>query len=148
MMCGMSGLKLHGSRHDALAALLVCSSIILFSFLLHPDARGFGTHRELLLPPCFFRLVTRMPCPFCGMTTGFTWMARRDVAAAARCNLMAPPGFVAAGMFAVLGLYGVVCGRGWLPRVFSHPRFPKVLLGVILVFWLANLTLAFGLWHV
>jgi hypothetical protein len=144
----MSALKLQGSRHDALAALLVCSSMILFSFLLHPNPRGFGTHRQLLLPPCFSRLVTRVPCPFCGMTTGFTWMARGDVAAAARCNLMAPPGFVAGWVLALLGLYGAVTGRGWLPAALAHPRFPRLLLIVIGAFWAANITLTLGWWHV
>ena len=144
----MSALKLQGTRHDAVAALLVCSSIILFAFLLHPNPQGYGTHRQLLLPPCFFRLMTRLPCPFCGMTTGFTWMARGHVGQAARCNLMAPLGFVATCLFALLGLYGVVTGRGWLPRVFSDPGFSRLLLIVIGVSWLANLTLALGLWHV
>ena len=42
---------------------------------LKPDASGLGTHRELGLPPCAFYFFTGFPCPFCGMTTSWTWAA-------------------------------------------------------------------------
>jgi len=144
----MSALKLGGSRHDAWAALLVCTSALVLAALLQPSPSGYGTHRELFLPPCAFRLLTHLPCPFCGMTTGFAWMAQGEVRAAANANLMAPAGFVATCVLALLGLFGVVTGRGWLPAALAHPRFPKWLLAAILAFWAVNLTLHFGGWHV
>ena len=144
----MSALKLGGSRYDAWTALLVCASALVLSALLQPSASGYGTHRQLCLPPCAFRMVTRLPCPFCGMTTGFAWMAKGQVRRAANANSMAPPGFVATCLLALLGLYGVVSGRGWLPAVLRRPAFPNWLLGIILAFWLVNLALQVEGWHV
>jgi hypothetical protein len=43
---------------------------------LEPDPRGFGTHRQLGLPPCHFQWVTGRKCPTCGMTTAFAWFVR------------------------------------------------------------------------
>jgi hypothetical protein len=43
---------------------------------LQPDPRGFGTHRQLGLPPCAFQRLTGRRCPTCGMTTAVTWVAR------------------------------------------------------------------------
>lgn len=120
----------------------------MLSALLPPSPSGFGTHRRLVPVPCGFRALTRVPCPFCGMTTGFAWMARGRIREAANANLMAPIAFMATCLLALLGLYGAVTGRGWLPAALAHPAFPRWLLGVVLAFWLINLTLHFGGWHV
>src|SRR5271154_3804334 len=63
---------------------------------LQPDPRGFGTHRQLGLPPCIVRLVFGIPCPSCGMTTSFAHLMRGQLAKAFRAN--------AAGL-----LLGLVC---------------------------------------
>lgn len=126
-------------RHASWQAFLIGTALLALSFVVHPDPRGFGTHRQLLMPPCFFRLLTHLPCPFCGMTTGYALMARGQVAKAAHCNLMAPPAFVATALLALLGLWGLLTGRHWLPRFMSNPIFPRLLLAVILAFWVANL---------
>jgi hypothetical protein len=128
-------------RRDSWPALLICLALLAAAALLRPDARGYGTHEQLLLLPCFFRLVTRQPCPFCGMTTGFAQMARGDVAAAARANLMAPPAFLVAVMGLLGGLYGVVTGRRWVPGWLRHAHFARALFVVIMAFWAANLVL-------
>jgi hypothetical protein len=44
-------------------------------FFLHPSPTLEGTHTQLFLPPCIFKWVTHIPCPFCGATTSFTLMA-------------------------------------------------------------------------
>ena len=53
---------------------------------LEPDPRGFGTHRQIGLPECTFRLLFSKPCPGCGMTTSFSHFVRGEFAAAARAN--------------------------------------------------------------
>jgi hypothetical protein len=125
--------------HESLQAALICGTIVALSFVLHPDAHGYGTHRQLLLPPCFFRVLTHLPCPFCGMTTGFTLMARGHVAAAAQCNFMAPLAFVATAAIALLGIWGLITGRRWIPPFVRTKVFAKLLLAVVLIFWIANI---------
>ncbi|MGE3821953.1 MAG: DUF2752 domain-containing protein, partial [Isosphaeraceae bacterium] len=62
-------------RPEARAALVVFASVLVVAFAvaswLEPDPSGFGTHRQLGLPPCHFAWVTGKPCPTCGMTTAF-----------------------------------------------------------------------------
>ncbi|HET6325725.1 MAG TPA: DUF2752 domain-containing protein [Planctomycetaceae bacterium] len=53
---------------------------------LQPDPRGFGTHRQLGLPPCLVRLVFGIPCPSCGMTTSFACLMRGQFEDAFRAN--------------------------------------------------------------
>lgn len=53
---------------------------------LDPDPRGYGTHRQIGLPDCSFRLVFSKPCPGCGMTTCFAYFVRGDIVAAAQAN--------------------------------------------------------------
>ncbi|MEI6503674.1 MAG: DUF2752 domain-containing protein, partial [Armatimonadota bacterium] len=126
-------------RNESLQAFVIGAVLIGLSFFLHPDPRGFGTHQQLLMPPCFFRLLTHLPCPFCGMTTGYAQMARGHVAQAARANLMAPGAFVLTGIIALLGLWGLLTGRDWIPRFARGKHFLSVLLTIILTFWVANL---------
>lgn len=71
--------------------LLVLSAVVLAAALatarwLIPDARGFGTHEQLRLPPCAFRVMSGIPCPACGMTTSFAHLVRGQVVRAFRVN--------------------------------------------------------------
>jgi hypothetical protein len=60
--------------------LLVSAAVILGLLVLagklEPDPSGFGTHTQLGLRPCSFMTTTGRPCPTCGMTTAFAWVAR------------------------------------------------------------------------
>ncbi len=47
-----------------------------FSLSLVPDQRGFGTHQQLGLPPCSFRVLFGTFCPTCGGTTCFSFFVR------------------------------------------------------------------------
>ena len=53
-----------------LAACLAAPLLLLgFGLWLAPDARGFGTHEKLGLPPCLMMKWFHVPCPGCGVTT-------------------------------------------------------------------------------
>jgi hypothetical protein len=54
---------------------------------LEPNARGYGTHEQLGLPPCTFLTLTGIRCPSCGMTTSFAYAVRGRLAMAAGANV-------------------------------------------------------------
>lgn len=52
--------------------------VIILASILEPNPSGFGTHRALGLPPCYFLLLTGWICPSCGLTTSFTYLVHGD----------------------------------------------------------------------
>jgi len=75
-----------------LVLLLSCIALLGIGSLLEPDPRGFGTHTQLGLPPCAFRMLFGIPCPSCGMTTAFALAVRFDFK---RAFLTQPAGLLA-----------------------------------------------------
>jgi hypothetical protein len=63
-------------RAAFLAIAAGASGVLTTARWLVPDARGFGTHVQLGLPPCAFQAFTSLPCPGCGLTTAFAHMVR------------------------------------------------------------------------
>ncbi len=94
------------ARLGMLAIAGALAAVLATAVALEPDARGFGTHTQLGLPPCSFRAVTGVRCPSCGMTTSFAWMARGRWLSAARAN---PAGCLIAPAVALL-----VPWLGWM----------------------------------
>jgi hypothetical protein len=83
---------------------------------IEPDPRGYGTHEQFGLPACTFLQTTGLPCPSCGMTTSFAYLARGRLVEAMRANL-------AGGVLAILCAVqipwlwiSVARGRLWLVR--------------------------------
>ncbi|MBC7974004.1 MAG: DUF2752 domain-containing protein [Myxococcales bacterium] len=64
-------------------------------------------------PLCWFRAVTDVDCPFCGLTRSFVALAHGDLAAAVRFHPAGPLLFAA--MVAALIALGVVWMRGTRP---------------------------------
>ena len=64
----------------------VCIWLVATAWSLSPDDRGFGTHEQLDLAPCGFLQTTGHPCPSCGMTTSFSYMAEGRPASGIRAN--------------------------------------------------------------
>jgi len=54
---------------------------------LEPDPRGYGTHEQLGLTPCFFQKTTGHLCPTCGATTAWSHALHGNFARAAAANL-------------------------------------------------------------
>ena len=55
------------------------------------------THRQLHLPPCTFKDLTRLPCPSCGMTSSFALLVRGDLWHSLQANCVGT-------MLAIIGL--------------------------------------------
>jgi hypothetical protein len=75
---------------------------------LHPDRRGFGTHTQLGLPPCLFHVWTGLPCPTCGLTTSFAYMARWQITAAFAAHPLGPLLFALTVLTLLCAVHGAV----------------------------------------
>ena len=119
-------------------------SLLAVAGILAPDARGFGTHEKLGLPPCTFRQLTGYRCPSCGMTTSWSDLMRGRVVQSFRDNVGG----------ALLGLVTVVLApwsliSGWRGRWLWRPMGERAvfvavwfLLAVTLIDWSVRFFLA------
>jgi hypothetical protein len=77
------------------AIALAAGSVLAIARVLVPDPAGFGTHVQLGLPACAFRVFTKLPCPACGLTTAFAHMARLEITSAVHAHVLSVPLFSA-----------------------------------------------------
>lgn len=127
--------------HAFVAVGLVAT--LLLAFWLEPDPRGLGTHQQLFLLPCNFYALTGLPCPFCGTTTAFAYMARGEVRDAFLAQPMGVLGFAACVMLLPLAIGAAISGKN-LMGVLTRLPWEKLswLLGTfILTSWLFKLTI-------
>jgi hypothetical protein len=127
-------------RCAAIGLLLVAIVPLSIAWQLSPEEQGWGTHRQLGLPPCSVRLLWGIRCPMCGMTTSWAYAVRGQFAAAAAANA----GGLLLAAFTVACLVPVVqmLGRGQLPdgRVLrGHNVALLVIASVVLIEWLVRL---------
>lgn len=67
-----------GRRYNRLLGLfLTCcfATPLILAGTLTPSASGMGTHTQMGLPDCGFKVVTGYPCATCGCTTAFAHAA-------------------------------------------------------------------------
>ncbi|MCA9133980.1 MAG: DUF2752 domain-containing protein [Planctomycetales bacterium] len=86
---------------------------------LDPAAVGYGTHRQLGLPPCFSLVAWGAPCPACGMTTSWALATRGQWQAAIEANA---GGFLLAAIalaYFPASCYLLIGGRSRRRGVFS-----------------------------
>jgi len=69
------------------SAAVVGLVLVITAGKLEPDPRGYGTHEQLGLTPCFFQQWTGHICPACGTTTAWAHALRGDLREAASVNL-------------------------------------------------------------
>lgn len=103
---------------EALAARAGWVSLALASLgllasarLVAPHPSGLGTHRALGLPPCPFLAGSGLPCPTCGLTTGFAHLARGALGPALQAHPLSLPLFLLVVIGLVVGIVGAVRGR-------------------------------------
>lgn len=68
-------LSFFNARLTGLVLFTPAFVVLALAVYLQPDVRGYGTHQQLGLGSCTFMDLTTFPCPLCGMTTTFTYMA-------------------------------------------------------------------------
>ena len=126
-------------RLRALWWSIVAAICLVGAHLLTPNPSGYGTHLRLLPIPCIWRAMTGLPCPSCGLTTAFAWMARGELMRAWQSNPLGPFVYVAAWLIVV---WGVAAAAGVLSepaKVLGKRTVLCVMLGVYIGAWLARL---------
>lgn len=90
---------------------LAACAVLAIARCLVPDVRGFGTHEQLGLPACAFRVFTHVPCPGCGLTTAFAHMVRGEVLASFAASPVGALACVLTCLSVPLASFGAL--RGW-----------------------------------
>jgi hypothetical protein len=131
-------------RMRGLLVALPCLALLTVAALLHPRSSGYGTHEQLMLPPCGFLAATGWPCITCGMTTSVSAMAHGRIDLALRAQPAGAALFLAAVVMLATGAYQAITGRDALRRL--HLGLAWGVLGglVLLAGWLVRLGL--GAW--
>lgn len=99
------------ARLFAAAAGLALVALVAPAATLTPDPRGWGTHEQLGMAPCWFRQATGRPCPMCGMTTAWAYAVRGNALAAVDANLGGTLLVVACAGGAAWSLAAATAGR-------------------------------------
>ncbi|HJT31960.1 MAG TPA: DUF2752 domain-containing protein [Pirellulales bacterium] len=99
---------------------------------LYPSPAGFGTHRQLGLPPCTFVWLFGVRCPSCGMTTSWSHAVRGHWLASLRANTGGAALAAAAMVAGPWLLVSAALGR-WLTRPPSDRAIAVTAVGFIVV---------------
>ncbi|MFN7172117.1 MAG: DUF2752 domain-containing protein [Fimbriimonadaceae bacterium] len=102
-------------------------AMTVIGVLLRPSAEGFGTHRQLGLPPCGSIVMFGRPCPTCGMTTSISSLLKFDLTASLSAHPMGWMIYIGLTVFAIGSLYGIITRQ----RIVMNP------------FWLNTMLISF-----
>lgn len=105
------------------------------------DTPLYGIHTQLHLPPCLFKVITGLPCPFCGLTTSFTLLTHGNLGHAFLANPSGPPLYGI--MLCLLVTYVILRlrGRENLLISLSNRISGKMLVAVLALMWIARLAI-------
>jgi hypothetical protein len=121
-----------------------CTLALIVAAVLEPDARGYGTHSQLGLPPCGFSALTGSPCPGCGLTTAFAHAIRGNWGRAADANALGVVLF--AVVCASIPLAVTAALRGWsvdaVIERYAIGRWALAVATCALVLWVVRLVAA------
>jgi hypothetical protein len=115
--------------------------VLGFAAWLHPHPEGFGTHRDLGLPSCFFRALTGLRCPSCGLTTSFSFLVHLQFWQSLRAHPLGPLLFVLFAWASVLSLVEFFGRKTRLSSLLAGRHFRWVYGGITayLSTWIARL---------
>jgi len=119
-------------------------ALLMMARKLEPDPRGFGTHEQLGLTPCYFQEWTGHVCPTCGCTTAWAHALRGEFARAVRANLGGTLLCVVVGVGSPWLLLAASWGRWpvWHPTVRLLLVISFVWLAVVVLDWLRRVLMA------
>ncbi len=126
---------------------LACWSMLITAARLQADPRGFGTHRQLGLPPCSFELSTHVPCPGCGLTTSFAHLAHGHVYSSFAAHLMGPFLFAVVAIVGLYSPFAAVRARPLRLLIDSRLAMPAMVLTALAGILTFGIRLAHSLGH-
>jgi len=104
-----------------LAMLALCGGAVLAAFLLTPGAERVAILGFEIPELCGFKRFTGLPCPGCGLTRSWTYLAHGDPVTALRMNPVGPVLFLAAAIQVPLVLRRMGL-RWWTARRLRRAR--------------------------
>ena len=121
----------------AVAAIVLAGALVVtcLPLVVWPAGAPSDGHPQLRLPPCMFRVLTGLPCPFCGLTTAFIHMGHGQIKAALVAHPLGPPLYVAAWVTALLAVRTLVTGRHAVPQFVLSRAFGWIVIVAILLAW-------------
>jgi hypothetical protein len=106
--------------------------LLAVAAMLKPSESGYGTHRQLGLPPCTFWVLFGRPCPTCGMTTAWAHLMRGQLRESVRANL----GGTLLGLLAIMAgpwMLGSAIRGDWLVVSPSGRAAAWILIPIVVV---------------
>jgi hypothetical protein len=86
--------KLRGEVLGHVAILAVCAAVIGLAAILQPSPEVVKLFGHAVPPLCLWKAITGVPCPGCGMTRSFAFLAHGDLVEAIEMNAFGPVMFV------------------------------------------------------
>lgn len=135
-------------RINSLWYAAAAATLLVIAHLLTPDPRGFGTHERLIPVPCYFRALTGLPCPGCGLTTSVCEAAEGHWRRSFSDHYLGPAVYITAWIILAWSLASILLGgalgvKG--PHMYlSRRRLWIVLLTIYLGAWVVRLVLLFS----
>ncbi|MDD5644932.1 MAG: DUF2752 domain-containing protein [bacterium] len=120
-----------------LSLMLFLLFVYAVSFYLTPSPDSVGTHKKLFLPPCLFYEATGIPCPFCGSTTAFAYLAKGMVSEGIKANPFAGILFFASVYFLIYSGYCFILNKPFDHMYFSlaAARFKWLIAVLVVISW-------------
>lgn len=118
-------------RFTAALIFLAGGSLLVVPFFLTPAVSGFGTHTQLGLPPCWFRVWIGLPCPTCGLTTSLTHLLQGNLSAALQAHLLGPLVHTLLCVIVLISL--AICWRPGLTSRIFHSHAVRVVVDFALI---------------
>lgn len=99
----------------------LCGGILLLALVITPSTEMLDLFGQEIPVLCGFRKMFGIPCPGCGMTRSFVFLAHGDLVSGFRMNLLGPPLF--AFVFAQVPFQVYKLVQGYRARIRSRgPR--------------------------